>query len=253
MPPIPIYSHSPINAAKADGVTPKTVEKGRPSDPPPTKTARVPYPPAQPGAVPSLPAPTGAASAQQKEPRPEPTPTQPLGYQEVPPPPQPGAFPVPPGAPSTGPPQARPTGLPPPPKAGDNLTQAAGGQSSGTGTGAGTSYYPPQMAIPAPPSAATQGAQRGTAGNAFVPAPSPLEHPPGYQQNPTAGELNQYQRAAQEALEREEQERRRVPGTGEAGEGGGVWGSVKGAMAAAGEKIAAAEEEIWSRVNKGGS
>lgn len=238
MPPIPIYSHSPINAAKADGVTPKTVEQGQVSDPPPTTIAKSPYPPAQPGAAPSLPAPTGAASAvQQQHAYPKPTPTQPLGSQEAPPPPQPGAFPVPFGS---GPPQAKPTGLP---RDGENLTQG-----SGPGTGTGTTYYPPQMAIPAPASAATQGAQRGTgtAGSAFAAAPSPYEHPPGYHQDPTAGELNRYQRAAQEALEREEEERRRGAGTG-------GWGSVKGAMAAAGEKIAAAEEEIWSRVNKGGS
>lgn len=118
------------------------------------------------------------------------------------------------------------------------------------------------MAAPAS-SIATQGAQRGTmtsSATAFgaAAAPSPLEHPPGYQQNPNAGELNQYQRAAQEALDREEEERRRRVGGGGAAGGvmagldgeGGVWGSVKGAMAAAGEKIAAAEEGVWKRINK---
>lgn len=102
------------------------------------------------------------------------------------------------------------------------------------------------MSIPAPPAAATQGAQRGTAIN-FVAAPSPLEHPPGYVQDPHASEMNKYQRAAQEALDREDAERR---GSSGEGEGGGVWGSVKGAVAAAGGKIAAAEEQVWKRINK---
>lgn len=137
------------------------------------------------------------------------------------------------------------------------MTQEARGRgasvSSSTSASASTYYYPPQMAIPAPAASATQGAQRGTlpAAAALAAAPSPLEHPPGYQQDPTAGEMNRHQRAAQEALEQEEEERRRVPlGGGDNGEGVGVWSSVRGAMAAAGEKIAAAEAQAWSGIRK---
>lgn len=99
------------------------------------------------------------------------------------------------------------------------------------------------MSIPAPPSSATQGAQRGTAGTTIA-----FGHPPGYTQNPNAGELDRYQRAAQEALERDEQARGRASSLSEGADG--VWGSVKGAMAAAGEKIAAAEEKVWKTINK---
>lgn len=274
MPPIPIYAHSPINASKAGGVTPQTAEKGshpNPSGPPPTTTQNSPYAPAQPGAVPAIPAPTGAPSLQQQQyasppppPPPPPTRTQPLDSQG-PAPPQPGAFPVPPGA---SPPRATATGLPPPPKAGESVMSTTRQQPPPSSS---MYYYPPQMSIPAPPSAATQGAQRGTTAgttiafgqapllhhaSAFAAAPAPaaaLDHPPGYTQNPNAGELDRYQRAAQEALEREEQQQRttreRASSLSEGAEG--VWGSVKGAMAAAGEKIAAAEEQVWKTINKG--
>ena len=110
------------------------------------------------------------------------------------------------------------------------------------------------MSIPAPPAAMSQSAQRGTTTIAFGQA-APLlaseqQHPQGgYQQNPNAGELDRYQRAAQEALERDEQAAARRPSLSDGGVDG-VWGSVKGAMAAAGEKIAAAEEEVWKRINK---
>lgn len=130
--------------------------------------------------------------------------------------------------------------------------------SSSTSTSNNPPHYPPQMTIPAPaPAVATQGAQRGTTtisapAPALAAAPSPLEHPPGYQQDATAGELNRHQRAAQEALEREEQEegRKWAPGGGD-GEGGGVWVSVRGAVAAAGEKLASAEKDVWAKINKG--
>ncbi|KAJ4420582.1 hypothetical protein N0V82_004250 [Gnomoniopsis sp. IMI 355080] len=235
MPPIPIYAHSPINASKADGITPQTAEKGsnpNPSGPPPTTTQDNAYAPAQPGHVPAIPAPTGAPSLQQQhhDPPPPPTRTQPLDSQG-PAPPQPGAFPVPVGA---SPPQATATGLPPTPKTGESVNTARQPPPA---------YYPPQMSIPAPPPAASQGAQRGTAGTTIA-----FGHPPGYTQNPNAGELDRYQRAAQEALERDEQARGRASSLSEGADG--VWGSVKGAMAAAGEKIAAAEEKVWQTINK---
>lgn len=210
MPPIPIYSNSPINAAKGDAVSPPTPDKTQNNS-----ASKTIYPPAQPGASPAVPAPTQVA---------RPTPTQPLADHEGPPPPQPGAVPA-------------PTTAPPP--------------------------YPPQMNIP-PPTGTSAGAtpqsvQRGTSttfpgGGAFVPGPSPLEHPPGYQQDVHADALNRYQRAAQDALEEEESRSRRTSSVTAGLMGGdgedGVWSGAKKMMAAAGEKLAAAEGEMWKRINK---
>lgn len=106
------------------------------------------------------------------------------------------------------------------------------------------------MSIPAPPAAFTQSAQRGTTIAFGHARHMSSEHPPGYQQDPTAGELTRYQRAAQEALEEEQLARRPSLSEEAAGVVDGVWGSVKGVVAAAGEKIAAAEEEVWKRINK---
>ncbi|PSR94242.1 hypothetical protein BD289DRAFT_149571 [Coniella lustricola] len=241
MPPIPIYSHSPINAATADGVTSQSAEKSNEVQPPPTTTQNVPssaagnaYPRAQPGVAPSIPAPTGSFAAPKQQAALQSTPTRPLPS-SGPAPPQPGTFPVPPGS-ISNPPVATSTGLPPPPKAGESLDQSTK-----------QPFYPPQMSIPAPYAATTQSAQRGTS-SAFAALPSPLERPPGYQQNPASAHLNQYQQAAQEARDREEYQRMAGASTGD-GEVG-VWDSVKGAMMAAGGKIAAAEEEVWKRINK---
>lgn len=238
MPPIPIYSNSPINAAKAAGISPQTTEKEQtvqsaPSDStsPSTTVTSQGYPPAQPGASPFLPAPTGFSSAQGQYPPPQPTATQPLPGSQGPPPPQPGAFPVPPGG---GPPTATATStstaLPPPVS------------------------YPPQMHIPPPSAAASAGvqaAQRGTSTAPFVAAPSPMEHPPGYQQNVHAGEMDHYQRARQDALEAEERSRSGTLGGGDGAVGEGVWDSAKKALVAAGGKLADAENEVWKRISKG--
>ncbi|KUI64813.1 hypothetical protein VM1G_00291 [Cytospora mali] len=241
MPPIPIYSKSPINAAKAVGTTPQTSEKAvqdaPPNSSPPTTTAAQGYPPAQPGASPSLPAPTGSVAQSQYSPA-QATPTQPLPGSQGPPPPQPGAFPVPPGTATST--------LPPPPRAGEP-TAAPQVQPV---------PYPPQMQIPPPSgtSAPLQAAQRGTSTattSAFAAAPSPLEHPPGYQQNAYAGEMDRYQRARQDALEAEERSRRGSLGGGDGAAGEGVWDSAKKALMAAGEKLADAEHEVWKRINKG--
>lgn len=266
MPPIPIYANSPINAAKADGVTPQTAANGHGqptnnSNPPPTTTQQAnAYPPAQPGASPAVPAPTGTASISQLHQPVQPTPTLPLAESPGPPPPQPGAVPLPPFSTSVNHGGAV---IPPPPKA------------TGTATTASTTTapppYPAQMNIPPPTGTSTgalpQSVQRGTAttttfsglstgAGGFVPGPSPLEHPPGYQQDVNADALNRYQRAAQDALEDEERRTRRTSSAAAAGLGGlagdedGVWSGAKKMMAAAGEKLAAAEGEVWKRINK---
>lgn len=274
MPPIPIYSHSPINAAKAADATPQTAaEKATQnaphnSSPPATTTAAAAaaqgYPPAQPGASPFLPAPTVPNAQSQYYPPIQPTPTQALPGSQGPPPPQPGAFPVPPGGgPPTATAKARATStLPPSPRAGETTAAAPHVPPM--------SAYPPQMRIP-PPSGTTpvQAAQRGTlttssatgpnptntnaaTTSAFEAGPSPLEHPPGYQQNAYAGEMDRYQRARQDALDAEERSRSgSLVGGGDGAAGERVWDSAKKALMAAGEKLAGAENEVWKRINKG--
>lgn len=269
MPPIPIYSNSPINAAKADGVTPQTADKGQNGSSPPLPTTTTAaaaaqggpppaYPAAQPGASPAIPAPTGAPTLPQYQPAIQPTPTQPLAASQGPPPPQPGAVPLAPGtAASTGGGAA----IGPPTKATTTATPS---------TTTAPPPYPAQMNIPPPMGTATgaipQSVQRGTStaattttfsGGFIPPGPSPLEHPPGYHQDVNADALNRYQRAAQDALEEEERRSRRTSSVsaGLAGLAGGdgeegVWSGAKKMMAAAGEKLAAAEGEVWKRINK---
>lgn len=239
MAPIPIYSKSPINAAKADGVTPQTAagDNQNPSDlkPAPTSTEdqQHEYPAARPGAAPSLPAPTGAVQAQRYAPV-QPTPTRSVGDQG-PPPPQPGAVPVAPGAKST---------LPPPPKAGETFNPPVQ-------TAAPQLPYPPQMGMAAP---TVPSSQRGTS-TAFAsqfsrPAEvgGGLEHPPGYQQNVNASEFNSYQRAAHSAAEREAREEARASFEGDGEET--MWDSARKFAQAAGDKLSAAEHEVWRRINK---
>lgn len=69
-----------------------------------------------------------------------------------------------------------------------------------------------------------------------------LQHPPGYRQDTNASELDRYQNAA-------------IQRNNHAGEGGqqpegGVWDSAKKWAQATGEKLAAAENEVWKRINK---
>lgn len=139
---IPVYTQSPINAVKAEAVTPQTAA------PAPTRAAQygpstniatttavplstTPYAPARPGA-PAMPAPTSAA---QKYVPVQPTPTTNIGNDE-PPAPQPGAVPTPSNVRSN---------LPPSPKAGENPTSPASQTST-------PQSYPPQMKIPPPTS-----------------------------------------------------------------------------------------------------
>ncbi|KAI1143774.1 hypothetical protein F5Y05DRAFT_5968 [Hypoxylon sp. FL0543] len=229
MAPIPVYTNSPIAASKPSGVTPQTAQP--PSDSKPTATRTSPtsasqpsYPPAQPGAAPSLPTPTAAASHAYVPPQP-----RQAHDHDGPPPPQPGAVPTPPTALTTN--------IPPPPRAGEEHQMP----------------YPPQMSIP-PPTVPYPSQQRGTstpfappsaastqgpiASNA--PAHRNLEHPPGYYQNANASELDRYQSSA---IQQSESEDRRD-------DSGGVWETAKKWAQHTGEKIAAAENEVWKKINK---
>lgn len=250
MPPIPVYSDSPI-AAKPLGVTPQTAtpDTSAPQSAAapttttatPTKTQASYYPPAQPGAVPSLPAPTGTAQAYVLPAQPTPTGTRNVGNYG-PPPPQPGAVPAP----------TKTAQLPPPPKAGERYVPPPQQTSAPQFV---TTTYPQQMAIP-PPTAAYPAQQHGTS---TVPDPSSayggqgpggftgqggqtLGHPPGYHQNANASELDNYQASS---LQRNES-RDRLDET----EGEGVWDQAKKWAAVAGSKIAAVESEAWKRINK---
>lgn len=152
MPPIPIYTQSPINAAKAAGVTPKTSgAENAASDQKPSRLTTTTtqeyqgYPPAQPGTTPSLPKPTGTVQNQQYS-AVQPTPTRKPGNGEGPPRPHPGAVPVPPGTQSSGPPQPRATD---PPQIPEETSASV----------VEVPPYPPQMFIPAP---TAPHSQRGT-------------------------------------------------------------------------------------------
>lgn len=236
--PVQVYTASPINAAsKASGITPKTelAEEKEPhvEPPPPTTTLGSPtaYPPAQPGARPSLPVQTGAPEPYDRY---KPTSTQ---ADTGPPPPQPGAVPSPPGN----------SRLPPPPKTGETLQQQSQAQ---------TMSMPPQMSYPPP--ATTYPSQRGTSTSAStayspnVPQPTFLQtgehtepdfsHPPGYQQNVNATDFTRDQREAhnvsfaQNPYQNYEEE--------------SIWNTAKKWATVAGDSIAAAENEVWKRINK---
>ncbi|KAI1393642.1 uncharacterized protein F4822DRAFT_385341 [Hypoxylon trugodes] len=240
MAPIPVYTDSPI-ASKPSGVTPQTAAAPSTSTPTatrssPTSANQVSYPSAQPGAAPSLPTPTTAASQAYTPPQP----TQTHGH-DGPPPPQPGAVPVPSGAAGSN--------IPPPPKAGEKYQPP----QQAPVTQPASIPYPPQMSIP-PPTTPYATQQRGTS-TATAPiathsgqgptAPDgssihSLAHPPGYHQNTNASELDRYQRSAIQQSELENQ----------TGESGGVWDAAKKWAQQTGEKLAAAENEVWKKINK---
>ncbi|KAK7940903.1 uncharacterized protein PG986_013290 [Apiospora aurea] len=125
---------------------------------------------------------------------------------------------------------------------------------------AASAPYPQQMAIP-PPTMAYPAQQLGTAtapapSSAYAQAPTgivgqdgaqnSLDHPPGYHQNVNAVGLDQYQYQRQAIARNESADRRQQDGTEEEG----VWGAAKKWAAGAGEKLAAAESEVWKRINK---
>jgi len=241
MAPIPVYSASPINAAKASGVTPKTAHP-EPSDSAPhpaTTTASSTdssYPPARPGAA-AVPAPSG--SAQRYMPV-QPTPTT-ASHSEGPPAPQPGALPMPPKS-----------HIPPPPKAND-MYQPPQQQS----TAPSVQPYPPQMGIP-PPTTSFGAPHSSTSTNTAPSSVYPvqiqaaeqggprrsIEHPPGYHQNAYASDMTNDQRRAQEAHNASSG----VVKDDDNSEG--IWGSAKKLAQTMGTKIAETEAEVWRRVNK---
>ncbi|ORY69748.1 uncharacterized protein BCR38DRAFT_405429 [Pseudomassariella vexata] len=243
MAPIPVYTDSPV-AAKPSNVTPQTAAPEESQSAAPattTATATVSatpttpyYPQAQPGATPTLPVPSAAAQAYA-------SPTQPTLTQQLPsggpPPPQAGATPMS----STTKPH-----LPPPPKAGEKFVPPPQAPTP-------IMPYPAQMSIP-PPTMAYPAQQQGTAtaaasslaygqgpGNFIGQGGQNLEHPLGYHQNVNASGLDKYQTSPAQ---------RNVMGDGHDHAEEGMWDTAKKWVSATGEKLAAAENEVWKRINK---
>lgn len=246
--PVTVYTSSPINAAKASGPTPQTAHSDGPGNQVQTSTAATTtseasqgdYPAAQPGARPSLPVQTGAPEAVADFAAP--TPTQALPGSD-PPAPQPGAVPVPSRAANKSP-------IPPPPKAGETLGQGAGGPTA--------SAMPPQMSYPVPGNSSYAPERGSFTSTALGPTPmstslqesgpdGSLSHPPGYQQDTHASELSSNQRAAHEAAV-SQPARNFDQGGGFDDEG--LWSTAKKWASAAGDGLAAAENEVWKRINK---
>ncbi|KAI2630570.1 hypothetical protein GGS21DRAFT_208243 [Xylaria nigripes] len=256
MAPIPIYNNSPITAAKPDGVTPKTASaadgacssSGAASSLPTSTNISSPHgsstataAAARPGATPSLSTPTIPAAGQPYSPL-QPTPTTSMAGIS-PAPPQPGSVPV--------------SRLPPPPRAGERYQPPVQTPALPSASSAPTMSYPYQMSIPAPmvPRPPTQ--QRGTSTAAMASPPTrgaqlpsaamniggedahSLSHPSGYQQNVNASRLDQYQRSTMERSESDD------------GENGfdAVWGAAKKLAQQTGERLVAAESELWKKIN----
>ncbi|KAK3692884.1 hypothetical protein B0T22DRAFT_30016 [Podospora appendiculata] len=249
MAPIPVYTTSPINAAKADGVTPKTAEAA---------------PAAQPGANidPQAAAPTGSApNSNQRYAPVQPTPTRPLPGNYYPPPPQPGAVPSLPTQTRT---------ISPPPKAGERYHASPPAPEPTQGPQIPGVTSPPQMTMPPPPMGYSH-SQRGTT-TATAAAPSPyntqptqicgglptdesdnLSHPPGYQQDIHALDYGNPQQGGggQNASSSAFGSRSKPQRTADTyDEDEGVLSSAMKWAQAAGQKLSAAESEVWRRINK---
>ncbi|KAE9379253.1 hypothetical protein N431DRAFT_155047 [Stipitochalara longipes BDJ] len=192
---IPVYTQSPINAAKATGITPQTTTpQGHPpsSNPIPaavtTSTSSSTYPSAQPGAA-SGPGPTFAPQLPL-----QPTPTT-RETTDNPPQPQPGGLPTPASRKPITPQKSDEVYRPQETNAPPALEQ------------------PYQMGIPSPTQHGVQPPRSSTSTTTTAAASYPvvipaaefggprrsLEHPPNYQQNTYASELTSDQRRAHEA------------------------------------------------------
>ena len=76
------------------------------------------------------------------------------------------------------------------------------------------------------------------------PTPVALSHPPGYRQDIHAAETTTYHQAAQNSASN-------YPDTSYQEDGNeGIWNTAKKWATAAGDSLAAAENEVWKRVNK---
>ncbi|KAF4343032.1 hypothetical protein FBEOM_3012 [Fusarium beomiforme] len=240
MPPIPIHTSSPITVAKASGVTPKTADSDNPDvpadAPASNEVTTSTYPAAQPGARPSMPAATGAPQPSSDI---QPTPTRSI-VDSSPPAPQPGAVPEPQNG-----------AYLPPPKTSETMretpTQFTPAQMPYAPTTSGSEFAATRLATTTAPVAGLS----PMAGLGPTPvlgggSGSDFSHPPGYHQNVYASEFSSAQRAAHEASVAQE----RRPSLIGDDDGEGVWSAAKKWASAAGESLAAAEHEVWKRINK---
>ncbi|KAM7216497.1 hypothetical protein V8F06_008120 [Rhypophila decipiens] len=213
MPPIKVYTNSPINAAKAEGITPKTAAPSNNDGDSGTTQAG--------GNSSNIPVQIHAPL--------QPTPTKTsagLGNSN-PPPPQPGAvpFPQPTDSATMGPAPSAPA-----------ITQAA--QLPGAGSGGEARYPtypppPPQMGVSLVESTAPH-SYRGT--SSAVPLPTGATNAaPGY--SPPAGGYQQRATNDNDTYQDDSGEE-------------GVWNSAVKWAQVAGEKLSAAENEVWKRINK---
>lgn len=250
---IPVYTSSPVQAAKAPGQIPRTTAPPAPNSDPLTSdsaptaanASASSYPQARPGAS-AMPAPT--AAAQRYAPlRPTPTTkTDDIG----PPAPQPGAVPTP----------SSRSAVPPPPKLCESYQQpSSAAPPQASSPPAQMEYAPPSMTDGSqPPKASTR-----TDNTPSTPYPvqlptavedprQSLEHPPGYQQNVYASELTSDQRRAQATELANSSSTFGISHTGSAGgfDDAGLWNTAKKWAQQAGEKISATEQEVWKKINK---
>ncbi|PFH56032.1 hypothetical protein XA68_17179 [Ophiocordyceps unilateralis] len=229
MAPIPVYSACPINAATGSSDGNQDTEKAAT-----TSDGRQ---NAQPGAVPALPAATGM-------PQPAAAAAIPSRVQAASPPaPQPGAAPVPPG-------------LPPPPKAGET----AAAKQRATAQTSTPPRLPPQLSYQAPAVAQPIQGRSSTAPTALGPhmhmGPGPYQASvpsaggyPSHQGAQQAHGGSGYQSQQPYGFSGPQNSSTTSPAEGD-NQSPGVWDTARKWASAAGESLAAAESEVWKRINK---
>lgn len=262
---IPVYTQSSTSAVKPDGITPKTA-----SVPTPTTSTHA--------------STTSVATSSSTPLKPEadlaPTPTQPSATpaENSPPPPQPRAIPL-----SSTSVNARRPSIPPPPKEGEK-PQPPEYYAKPTPTSSKPQPYPPQMSIPppnssfngVPPSSVTSTtqppveAQHGSSPYQRQPAAAPgagrsranpLEHPPGYVQDPNAQDMTPDARFATEQQATNQSSSSHSPvlpgynghsggSKGNSEEEQGIWDMAKKMVSQAGEKVVEFEEEVWRKLGE---
>lgn len=207
-----------------------------------------------------MPAPTPYAPIPQAEPT---RTTQPSLEQNGPPPPQPGAVPMPPSQQAL---MTATNALPPPPQAGSSVKPTAFTSALNQMhiPPPQQNYAPTHSTTTAAPSPATPQRSGPTTLNLgpVSSTPASAEHPQGYQQNIYAQEMTPQQRASVDQETRRESIAAQLglTGGGEKGFGGegagtgneavgNAWNAAKGWVGAVGAKLAETEEQVWKRIS----
>ncbi|KAF7901896.1 uncharacterized protein EAF01_007194 [Botrytis porri] len=300
---IPRYNNAPLNARSGVPVPPTgpstSSETAAPassseplsnSNPTTTSSSFSSYPRAQPAAA--VPIPTGLANSQRYAPppaaavttaKPEPTRTIEEDF-DVPPAPQPGAFPKPTTGFAGNTFTSQTKSVPPPPRAGSsyaanhNATPSMPPNPSAgqVGTMENHTEYPPQMMIPPPsvtsaPFSTTMTMDANTAAQASgsygTMHPQPVSVGDAYARRTQQENQGYGQRRSVEYLEHPpgyvqnayaaelSSDQRRAMDVNErrenasAGEEEGIWESAKRWAGSAGSKLSEGEKEVWRRIN----